>query len=117
MADFKKQNTFESRCAQSAKIRDKYPSRVPIIVTRSKSSKTIPDIDRRKYLVPDDITLGAFMHILRKRVKLEAHVGMYLFVGDYAIVPVSQTIRQIDEEFKDTDGYLYIYYAGESTFG
>lgn len=117
MADFKKQNTFESRCSQSAKIREKYPSRVPIIVSRSESSKTIPDIDRRKYLVPNDITLGAFMHILRKRVKLEAHVGLYLFVGECSIVPVSQTIQQIDEEYKDTDGYLYIFYAGESTFG
>ena len=51
------------------------------------------------------------MPILRKRVKLEAHIGLYLFVSDYAIVPVSQTIKQVDDEYKDTDGYLYIYYA------
>ncbi len=117
MTDFKNQNSFETRCAQSAKIREKYADRIPIIVSRCQATKNIPQIDRRKYLVPNDITLGAFMHILRKRIHLEPSVAMYLFIGDNSIVPVSQTMAQVDHTFKDDDGYLYVHYAGESTFG
>ena len=54
MNDFQKRYDFESRCNESQRIRAKYPERVPIILSRSKTEKTLPAIDRQKFLVPDD---------------------------------------------------------------
>lgn len=125
-SDFRKQFDYESRCNESARIREKYTSRVPIIVHRSPYEKDIPAINRRKFLVPDDLTMAQFMYVLRRRIELSSEKSMFLFVGDSidkskrnsgALVPTSRTIGQIDHQYRDTDGFVYIMYAGESTFG
>ena len=43
-SNFKAQYDFESRINESSRIREKYEARVPIIVTRSKTEKVIPEI-------------------------------------------------------------------------
>ena len=50
----------------SQKIRSRYPDRIPVIVERAENSN-IENIDKRKYLVPNDITVAQFMWIIRKR--------------------------------------------------
>jgi len=123
---FRKSYDFESRCNESQRIRDKYEDRVPIIVHRSPHEKIIPNINRRKFLVPSDLSMAQFMYVIRKRIKLKAEQSLFLFVGDSqdpknrrsgSLVPTSKTISVIDEEFRDPDGFVYITYAGESTFG
>ena len=39
---------------ESERIRNKYPNRIPIIVKKKKDSK-LPDIDKSKFLVHEDI--------------------------------------------------------------
>ena len=117
MNDFQKRYDFESRCNESQRIRAKYPERVPIILSRSKAEKTLPMIDRQKFLVPDDLSFAQFMFVVRKRIKVRPETSIFLFVGDSVMVPSSKPIKAVDEEFKDKDGYLYITYHGESTFG
>ena len=70
----------EHRSAESAKIRAKYPERIPVIVQRAAKSQ-IPDIDKRKFLVPADLTVAQFMWIIRKRVQLPPEKAIFLFVG------------------------------------
>lgn len=117
MNDFQKRYDFESRCNESQRIRAKYPERVPIILSRSKAEKTLPAIDRQKFLVPDDLSFAQFMFVVRKRIKLRPETSIFLFVGDSVMVPSTKPIKVVDEEFRDKDGYLYITYHGESTFG
>ena len=45
----------EKRKAEAEKIRRKYDDRIPVIVERAPGS-TIADIDKKKYLVPGDLT-------------------------------------------------------------
>ena len=44
----------------------KYPQRVPIIVDCKKELK----LDKNKYIVPNDLTVGQFMYILKKRINI-----------------------------------------------
>ncbi|KAH0504535.1 Gamma-aminobutyric acid receptor-associated protein-like 2 [Microtus ochrogaster] len=67
------------RCVESAKIRAKYPDRVPVIVEKVSGSQIV-DIDKRKYLVPSDITVAQFMWIIRKRIQLPSEKAIFLFV-------------------------------------
>ena len=63
---FKDDHTFDHRREESAKIRGRYPDRIPVIVEKADGS-SIESIDKRKYLVPNDITVAQFMWIIRKR--------------------------------------------------
>ena len=124
MADFQKKFDFESRCSESGRIRQKYQGRVPVIVTRSKTEKIIPDVIKRKYLVPSDLTIAQFMYVIRKRIKLRSEQSLFLFVGYSsesnkcgALVPTAKTMAEVDAEYSDPDGFLYVTYTGESTFG
>lgn len=112
---FKEKNTFENRKAESERVMHKYPNRVPVIVKKVESSM-IADIDRQKFLVPSDLTVGQFVFVIRKRLKLRPQEALFLFVGD--IIPASAAlISQIYRDHKDIDGFLYVNYSAENVFG
>ena len=114
--DFKKNNSFEKRKEESDRIKNKYPTRIPIIVSRDHRCKTVDDIDRHKYLVPNDLTIGQFMYVIRRRINLTPEKSIYLF-SNGSLPPTSKLITEIYDNNKDDDGFLYITYTGESTFG
>uniref|UniRef100_A0A3B5AKQ3 Gamma-aminobutyric acid receptor-associated protein-like 2 n=1 Tax=Stegastes partitus TaxID=144197 RepID=A0A3B5AKQ3_9TELE len=93
---FKEDHSLEHRCIESAKIRNKYPDRVPVIVEKVSGSQIV-DIDKRKYLVPSDITVAQFMWIIRKRIQLPSEKAIFLFVDK--TVPQNSSL---------TPGFIYI---------
>jgi GABA(A) receptor-associated protein len=95
----------------------KYPERIPIICEKTNSpSNSVPDLDKSKYLVPCDLTLGQFMFVIRNRMKLPSENALFLFVK--GSIPSSNTIiSELYDSKKDEDGFLYINYSGENTFG
>uniref|UniRef100_A0A6C0CQA6 Autophagy-related protein n=1 Tax=viral metagenome TaxID=1070528 RepID=A0A6C0CQA6_9ZZZZ len=111
---FKDKFSFTQRLSESAKIIAKYPDRIPVICERI--GDTVPDIDRKKYLVPGDLSIANFMYVIRKRIKLSPEVSIFLFVNE-SMVPCSELMSKCYEDHKDDDGFLYIKYSGESTFG
>lgn len=76
----------------------------------------IPDIDKKKYLVPSDLTVGQFQYVIRKRIKLAPEKALFIFVSN-SIPPTASLMSTVYEEQKDDDGFLYVQYSGESTFG
>ncbi|XP_030469643.1 autophagy-related protein 8B-like isoform X1 [Syzygium oleosum] len=112
---FKLQRSFEMRRAEAARIREKYPDRIPVIVERADRSN-VSDIDKRKYLVPADITAGQLVYVVRKRVKLNPEKALFIFVKN-TLPPTASLMSAIYEEFKDEDGFLYLTYSGENSFG
>lgn len=117
--------TLEQRLSESKRIREKYPNRIPCIIERASVSKsTIPDINKHKYLVPHDITMSSVMQIIRKRMgqSLKPEESLYMFVrtanGEKTIIaPMNATLSNLDERHRHQDGFIYIEYAGENTFG
>ena len=114
---FKLSHTDASRSAESGRIRSKYPDRIPVICERSEQcNKDVPDIDKKKYLVPSDLTVGQFVYVIRKRIKMNPEKALFLFI-DNKLPPTSEIMSNIYDEHKDDDGFLYIQYSGENTFG
>lgn len=114
-SDFKKQNDFDKRVQDAARIREKYPNRVPVICEKNLKSD-IPDIDKNKYLVPSDLTLAQFAYVIRKRLKLKPETAIFLMVNN--TTPSTATeMAHLYEEFKSDDGFLYLKYSGESSYG
>ncbi|KAJ4785414.1 Autophagy-related protein [Rhynchospora pubera] len=112
---FKEQHAFEKRKSEAARIREKYPDRVPVIVEKAERSDA-PDIDKKKFLVPSDLTLGQFVYVIRKRINLTAEKAIFMFV-DNILPPTATPISKLYEDKKDPDGFLYFIYSGENTFG
>lgn len=50
------------------------------VIVEKVSGSQIVDIDKRKYLVPSDITVAQFMWIIRKRIQLPSEKAIFLFV-------------------------------------
>eukprot|EP00898_Chlorokybus_atmophyticus_P007310 jgi/Chlat1/7580/Chrsp63S07068 len=114
-SSFKQEHALEKRQAEAGRIREKYPDRIPVIVEKAEKSD-IPDIDKKKYLVPADLTVGQFVYVIRKRIKLSPEKAIFIFVNN-VLPPTAALMSAIYEEHKDEDGFLYITYSGENTFG
>ena len=113
---YKKNNSLEKRCKESENILKKYPNRIPVIVERSEKCKEINDIDKNKFLVPNDLTMNQFIYVIRKRLKLSSEKALFVFIND-KLMPNSRTLYEIYQEEKEEDDFLYMNYASENTFG
>ena len=112
---FKTKYTLEKRKTESKRIRIKNPDRVALILERAVGS-TLVDLDKKKYLVPNKITVGQFLFSLRKKIHLNAATALFVFVNR-ALLPPAYLMSQAYHEYKDEDGFLYVQYTAESTFG
>ena len=112
---FKKQFSFEDRCNESQRVLHKYPDRIPIICERRIGS-ILENIDKQKYLVPNDLTAGQFVYVIRKRLKLPAEKAIFLFMNG-TMPTISASLAELYEQHHDRDGFLYIVYSEENVFG
>ncbi|KAG7531425.1 hypothetical protein FFLO_04346 [Filobasidium floriforme] len=86
------------------------------VICEKVEKSDISDIDKKKYLVPADLTVGQFVYVIRKRIKLAPEKAIFIFV-DEILPPTAALMSTIYEEHKDEDGFLYVSYSGENTFG
>ena len=112
---YKESNNYDIRKLESTKIITKYPERIPVIVEKNKNSDIV-NIDKNKYLVPKDLTIGQLVYVIRKRIKMPPEMGLFIFIQN-TIPPQYELVSTIYEMYKDTDGFLYVTYSGENTFG
>lgn len=112
---FKEEIPFEQRRAEAASIRIKYPERVPVIIEKLPGAQ-VNGLDKRKFLIPSDISISQLVWIIRKRVHLESEKALFLFV-DKTIPSSSASVGEVYDEHRDEDGFLYVQFSGENTFG
>ena len=116
MTSFKTKYSFETRLKEGNRMLRNYPDKLPVICERSKSEKVIENIDKNKFLVPVDLTLGQFIYVIRKRLNLKASQALFLLINGQS--PSHSTlISELYNTHKSNDNYLYITYAAENTFG
>jgi GABA(A) receptor-associated protein len=114
---FKKRYKIIDRKTESSRIRKKYPDRIPIIVEHSKKNfQNIPTLDKQKYLVPGDLTIGQFAYVIRKRIKLSPEKAMFMLINN-KMINTSEYVTNVYDNNADEDGFLYVVVSGESTFG
>ena len=110
--------TFSERHHECNSIMTKYLDRIPIICEKNYNDNSLPDIDKHKYLVPHEITVGEFICVIRKRIQLQPGDSLFLFVGQFSsIIPSNVCINSLYDQHKNMDGFLYITYSKENTFG
>jgi GABA(A) receptor-associated protein len=115
LISFKSTYTLEERKIESARIKLKYPDSIPVIVEKLLKSK-VGNIDKKKYLVPCDFTVGQFICTIRKRISITPDQAIYIFVN-HTLPPIGSQLSKVYADHMDEDGFLYIQYSGESSFG
>ena len=125
---FMKEYTKEQRLAESNRIRSKHSDRVPVICERMESNNTsLPLLQKKKYLVPADLTMGQFMYFIRKQLNsafnintsingLGSEVALFLFING-RILSNGLSLGNVYNIHKNEDGFLYVCYTSENTFG
>lgn len=109
-------NDYLERVKKSQIILEKYPDRVPLIIQPSKNDRDSYPIDKSKYITPRDLTLLQLQQIIRKRVKFPAEKALFMFINN-KIYPITSVVGTIYDTHKNADGFLYVTYCQESTFG
>ncbi|KAF8008259.1 hypothetical protein BT93_K2050 [Corymbia citriodora subsp. variegata] len=115
MTSFKEEFTFEERLDESRDIIAKYPNRVPVIVEKYSRTK-LPDMEKKKFLVPRDMSVGQFIHILSCRLHVPPGKALFVFVKN-TLPQTASLMDSVYESYKDEDGFLYMCYSSEKTFG
>ena len=122
---FKEEYSFEHRQEEAKKIISKYPDRVPVIVevVNNKSyfgfgasDNDLPPLDKRKYLVPHDSTVGQFLFTLRRKIKLDEHTAIFMFINGQ-LPPTAASMIDMWNTHKDADLFLYCSICKEAVFG
>jgi len=136
---FKLQNSYEKRKNISSNIRLKYPNKIPIIIEPYRD--TDPKILKIKFLVSYDITVGNLIYQIRQHMEsIDEKTGLSFYIrsnkgekslsdiytyglsyislpSDMILAPMAYTIGIVYNNNKDDDGFLYMTYAAENTFG
>jgi len=114
MSTFKKAFSLEERHTEATKILKKYSDRIPIIVSLHENSTLV--LDKKKFLVPVDLTIGQFKYVIRKRLNILPDKGIFFFCNK-KIPAASDLMSDLYKNNKDTDLFLYMTISEESVFG
>jgi len=109
-------NDHLERLKKSQVILEKYPDRVPLIIQPSKNDRDIYPIDKSKYITPRDLTMLQLQQIIRKRIRFPSEKALFMFINN-KMFPITSMIGNIYDDNKDSDGFLYVTYCQENTFG
>lgn len=113
---FQEEYKFEYRKKEFLKIKNKYPERIPVIVEKNIKCDDLINIKKKKYLVPNELNISSLIYLIRKNIKLDSSKALFLMTNN-KILNNNKSLYDAYEENKSEDGFLYIYYTSENTFG
>ncbi|XP_050499512.1 microtubule-associated proteins 1A/1B light chain 3C-like isoform X2 [Diabrotica virgifera virgifera] len=111
------ENKNKIRKEEVLAIRNRFPTKIPIIVQRFYKETHLPHLDKSKFLVPQEITMSQFQTIIRNRIRLNSHQALYLLVNNRSMMSLTLTLAEVYAEHADSDGFLYVTYASQEVFG
>lgn len=98
-------------------LKQTYPDCVQIVMYKDPTSN-LPQIDKKKYMVPMNMTLGAFIVTFRRKIKLSSYQSLFISIKDTSITPAAATpLSELFNKYHSDDGCLYLTYHSENAFG
>ena len=115
MNEYKILNSFKDRLKESTRIKLKHSDKIPVIIDKYKT-KDLKQINKHKYLLPNDLTIAQFLFVIRKKIQLSPDQTIFIFCNNILLIS-NKTIGEVYDLYKDDDKFLYLYYDIENTFG
>ena len=123
---FIKTFTFEERLNKSKIIILKYPHLIPLILekfTKIKDENTNEDhinnenkLFRNKFLVKKNEKFEVIIFSLRKSLNIDKSKALFFYCNN-KIINKNDIIQDLYHKYKNEDGFLYINFEYENTFG
>lgn len=111
--DYKNSKSIEQRTKETAQLLKKYPTKVPVYIEIPKNDMFL---EKRKYLVDNDVNIMSLQILIRKSIKINSSEGIYMLVNKQ-LIPANTELGLLYEKNKSEDGLLYIHILKENTFG
>ena len=113
----KAQSDVETRRTESLNMRERFPDRIPVICEKGTGSK-LYEIKKSKFLIPVEATMAHLTSNIRNKLKLEKQEALFILVSGKYSVSGDKTMNEIYYKYMDPeDGFLYITYTNELTWG
>lgn len=112
---FQAQYSFDKRKKEADRLLKEYPGFIPVIFEKN-DDVTITQLKKNKYILNKNTSIGQLLYIIRNGLDLSASQALFIFTGS-EIPSIAHTLETVYEKHKDADGFLYITYATENTFG
>ncbi|ESN94671.1 hypothetical protein HELRODRAFT_69200 [Helobdella robusta] len=107
----------EERVQEVKDIEEKYPNKIPVIFEKSVKEKVLPNLDKSKFLLPQDMTVAQFTAVFRERIGIPPEHAFFLIVNKTTVVSMEKSLKELYDKQKDDDGFLYVTYASQNAFG
>ncbi len=116
METFHKGNDLEKRIKSSFILKSKYIDKIPIVVFPydTKAEKML--LSKNKLLIPKEFNMGQLIFAIRSRFVLKSEQAIILTVNGN-LIPPQRSILEVYNEYQHEDGFLYVHYMLEKTFG
>ena len=115
ITEFRSNHTLENRIKESNRLLNTYEFRIPIILEVYKNNNNII-LDKYKFLVTSELSIGQFICVVRKRMTIESVDAIFIFFNNM-LIPNTELISNVYKTHKDEDGFLYAVISSENTFG
>ena len=114
---FKKENPDKKKRKElSESLIKENPGKIPVIFEKEETSK-LEDIKKTRYLLDKNFTVGDFLKMVRKHMKLNEGEALYLSVKAKYNLTSEKVMGDIYQLYKDNDGFLYIMYSSQVIMG
>ena len=93
----------------------KFKGRVPVVL--NKGNGAVIEVEKGRFLINKDTTIGQFMFTLRKKNKIAPTEAIFIFCNN-VLPPSNSTMIDLWTEHRDEeDDVLYLSISKENTFG
>lgn len=116
MFAFRLEKSLEERQLETQKIQTKWPGKVPIILEKDPKC-TLENLEKKKYICSQDYTVQQFLSSIRKKLRADKSVGIFVFLNGKELLSGDSLLNEIYHQKKDEDGFLYMMYSEHEVLG
>lgn len=113
---FKTENSLEERKRNSEALLKQFDDKIPLICEKDPKWK-MESLPKTKFLVPNTMMWSQLIDMIKSKIKLDNKEALFLLIAGKHQVSGEKTLGEIFEAYKDEDGFLYVSYAGQLSWG
>lgn len=99
------------------KMKLKFPSSIPIIITYKSNTILEPNIIL-KFIVPNDFMLAQVYNVIKKRINIKSHDSLCLLINGRIITLLDERIDMLYKKYKkENEEYLHLICSQQNAFG